>query len=93
MVKQVATCAGVIDGLTLETDSKLQVRLARVYAPEISTTEGVRARNMLMSMINRRVISYEVVSIDDYGRSVSEVWVDNANINDWMISLGYGKSQ
>ena len=93
MVKQVATCAGVIDGVTFETDSKLRVRLARVYAPEITTTEGVRARNILMSMMDRRVIDYEVVSHDDYGRCVCEVWVDNANVNDWMISQGYDKPQ
>lgn len=93
MVKQVATCAGVIDGDTFETDSKLQVRLARVYVPEITTIEGIRARNILMSMIDRRVIRYEVVARDDYGRKVCEVWVDNANVNDWMISQGYDKPQ
>ena len=93
MVKQVVTCVGVIDGDTFETDSQLRVRLARVYTPEISTTEGIRAKNMLRSMIDRRVITYEVVARDDYGRSICEVWVDNANVNDWMISLGYDKPQ
>ncbi len=48
---------------------------------------------MLMSMIDRRVIRYEVVAHDYYGRSVGEVWVDNANVNDWMISQGYDKPQ
>jgi micrococcal nuclease len=93
VVKQVATCASVIDGDTFETDSKQRIRLARVYAPEISTTAGVRARNILMAMINRRVITYEVIARDDYGRSICEVWVDNVNVNDWMIAKGYAKPQ
>ena len=93
MVKQVATCASVIDGDTFETDSKQRIRLARVYAPEISTRAGVRARNTLMAMINRRVISYEVVARDDYGRRICEVWVDHVNVNDWMIAKGYAKPQ
>ena len=93
VVKQVATCASVIDGDTFETDSKQRIRLARVYVPEISTTAGLRARNKLMAMINRRVISYEVVAHDEYGRSVCEVWVGNANVNDSMIAQGYDKSQ
>jgi endonuclease YncB( thermonuclease family) len=89
VVKQVATCTSVIDGGTFETDSKLQVRLARVYTSEISSPEGARARNLLTSMINGRVISYEVVAHDDYGRSICEVWVKNANVNDSMIAHGY----
>ena len=93
MVKPVATCASVIDGETFETESKQRIRLARVYAPEISTTAGLRARNKLMAMINRRVISYEVVARDDYGGSICEVWVGNVNVNDWMISQGYDKPQ
>lgn len=93
MVKQVATCASVIDGDTFETSSKLQVRLARVYAPEISTPEGVRARNLLVSMINGRVIIYEVVAYDDYGRCLAEVWIGDFNVNDRMIAQGYDKPQ
>ena len=93
MVKQQAICVGVVNGDTLETDSKLQIRLARVCVPEIEKIEGIRARNMLMSMIDRREINYEVVGPDKHGGCVCEVWVDNANVNDWMISLGYGKSQ
>ena len=93
MVKQVASCASVIDGDTFETDSKHRIRLARVYVPEISTTAGLRARNKLMAIINRRVISYEVVARDDYGTSICEVWVGNVNVNDSMIAQGYYKSQ
>lgn len=89
MVKQVATCSSVIDGDTFETDSKLRVKLARVYAPEISTIEGIRARNLLTSMINGRVISCEVVAHDDYGTSICEVWLKNTSVNDSMIAHGY----
>ena len=93
MVRQVATCVGVIDGDTFETDSKLRVRLARVYTAELSTPEGVQARNVLMSMINGRVIIYEVVAHDDYGRNICEVWVNTINVNDLMIARGYDKPQ
>ena len=90
MVKQVAFCTNVIDGDTLDADDRnIRIRLARVNAPQIATTEGRTAKVLLESYVLNKSISYEVVAIDTYGRSLAEVWVDSTNVNDAMIAHGY----
>lgn len=94
MARRVALCVKVIDGDTFDIDAGIRIRLARVYAPRLETPEGQEAKRLLESLIlDKVIISYEVVSIDDYGRSVAEVWVDNINVNDAMRSYGYDKPQ
>jgi len=89
MVKQVAVCFNVIDGDTFDTERNVRIRLARVKASPIETTEGQIAKRLLESLILNKAITYEVVATDVYGRSVAEVWVNSNNINDIMISHGY----
>lgn len=89
MVKQMAVCTNVIDGDTFDTEKGTRIRLARVHAPRVETDEGQRAKRLLESLILNKAITYEVVAIDDYGRSVAEVWVNSTNVNDIMISHGY----
>jgi endonuclease YncB( thermonuclease family) len=97
VVKQGAVCANVIDGDTFDTGSGIRIRLARVYAPEIETAEGQKAKRLLEVLILNKAIRYEVVAKDDYGRSVAEVWVGGTlggtNVNDAMRSYGYEKPQ
>lgn len=87
----VAVCIRIVDGDTFDTNTGVRIRLARVYAPRIETKEGRRAETILESLILNKGVNYEVVSIDIYGRSVAEVWVDNTNVNDIMRSQGYDK--
>lgn len=87
MVKQAAIC--IIDGDTFDTDRNVRIRLARVKAPPVDTPEGQKAKRMLESLILRKAITYEPVATDTYGRTVAEVWIDSANVNDIMISYGY----
>lgn len=91
MVKQGAVCADVVDGDTFDTRTGIIIRLARVYAPEIDTEEGKRAKGRLEMLILDKPITYEVVARDDWGRVVAEVRVNNVNVNDVMRSYGYAE--
>ncbi len=92
MAKHGAVCMNVIDGDTFDTGAGIRIRLARVYAPEINTEEGKKAKRQLEALILGKSITYEVVARDDWGRSVAEVWVNSLNVNDVMRSYGYTES-
>jgi len=89
VVKQAAVCNIVINGDTFYTDRNVRIRLARVKAPLVNTPEGQIAKRMLSSLVLANAITYKPVAADTYGRSVAEVWIDSANVNDLMIFYGY----
>jgi len=76
----------IIDGDTFRTANK--IRLARVYAPEINTVDGQKAKIKLAELISGKEITYEQVGTS-YDRLVAEVWLNRQNINDAMkVFLG-----
>jgi len=89
MTRESAKCADVIDGDTFDTNTGVRIRLQRVNAPSINTLEGQKAKKLLESLILLKIISYEIVARDTYGRAVAEVWVDSINVNDAMRNAGY----
>ena len=89
MAERSAICVGVIDGDTFNTNRIVRMRLARVNVPSTNTPEGQHAKALLESLILPNFITYYVVAIDTYGRSVAEVWVDKTNVNDAMRAAGY----
>lgn len=89
IAKQSAICTNVVDGDTFNTNVEVRIRLARVNAPSIGTSEGQKAKALLESLILNKSITYEVVARDTYGRAVAEVWVDSKNVNEAMRDAGY----
>ena len=89
MVKVNDACVSVVDCDTFDTNTGVRIRLARVDGPSLNTTRGQSAKSLLESLILNELIKYKVVAGDDYGRSVAEVWVNSANVNDAMIAQGY----
>ena len=83
-MKQHAHVKEVVDGDTFWTKNK--IRLARVYAPELNTTNGSKAKKKLENLILRKDIVYEQVG-SSYDRIVAEVWHKGININDVMINF------
>jgi len=88
----------VLDGNTLEiggniglTDAPTTVILARVYAPPLIITQGRTAKQRLKELINQRCISYKTIDVNPEGIEIAEVWLDDKNVNGWMIEQGYGK--
>jgi endonuclease YncB( thermonuclease family) len=84
-----AICDFVKDGYTFRTNGRVWIRLARVHTPKLETTEGQKAKMILVSLILKKPIAYEQVAVDTYGRTLAEVWVNLANVNDYMRAQGY----
>ena len=65
-------------------------RLARINAPEMSTPEGVAARQALGDHL-ATVTSYMVATAkaDSFDRWIVELYADGANVSDWLVANGY----
>lgn len=97
------TCGGiqgvgsVIDGDTIEIRGK-RIRLHGVDAPESSqncTQDGKlwrcgqQAALALSDMIGQRIVRCEQKDTDRYGRLVCECFVEEKNINSWLVENGW----
>ena len=84
-----ALVSSVIDGDTFRTRGPHEdIRLARVYAPELGAPGGENAKRILSNKILNRVVTIDPVGTS-YQRTVAEVWVDGENVNDFMRRQGY----
>jgi micrococcal nuclease len=94
----------VVDGDTLRVDLDLgwgvfmldePIRLARINAPEMSTPEGVEARDFLTSILLQPLAaqtecSFASHGFDKYRRALGELIVPSVgNISDMMLSTGH----
>lgn len=98
-----AIVTGVYDGDTITADVDLgmhtwqrgvKVRLARIDAPEVRGDEreqGFAARDW----VRERILGKEIViqTIKDkkgkYGRYLGEIWLNDENLNDAIVSAGH----
>lgn len=96
----------VIDGDTIRLDLDLgfntwrmnePYRLARVNSPELSTVEGIAARDALKQfLVGRALTGTKKLTVvchgkDKYGRWLIELVADNENVNDWLVRNGLAK--
>jgi micrococcal nuclease len=91
----------VIDGDTIEatldlgfnTFRKEKLRLARINAPEMKTTEGPLSKTRLSEILDNKTIHVQTMKDkeDRYGRYIAEVWIDNLNVNDTMVDCGFAQ--
>ena len=99
-----ALCTRVIDGDTLICDIDLgfyialkdqKVRLSRINSPEISTPEGIKSKEFLKSMIENKEITIKtkkaILSKEKYGRWLAEIFIDEENINDFLVENKHSK--
>ena len=83
---------GVTDGdsLTLLVGGDtVRVRLAQIDAPERRQPYGNRSKQALSDLAFGRDARVEVVDIDDYGRTVGAVYVDDVHVNFEMVRQGH----
>lgn len=73
----------VIDGDSFEIKDD-EIRLEGVEAPELGTPNGSKCKARLESLISDEEIEYTEEARDTYGRLVSQVSLDDSNINDAM---------
>ena len=105
MYEYKATVTKVYDGDTITVDfdlgfgivlKKQKIRLLGINTPEVRGPEradGILSRNAL----RQRILDKQVIirtSKDKkgkYGRWLGEVYVEDENINQWLITEGYAK--
>ena len=92
------TVTKVADGdtFTLKTKKEnLQIRLARIDAPEIShfgkpaQPFGKDAADSLREMIKGEVVTVEVIDVDKYGRTIGDVRMGKDHVNALMVQDGF----
>jgi len=95
----------VYDGDTITIASKMpyenspifrfSVRLLGIDTPEIKTKSkaekelAILARDALSSKIMGKIIILKNVSLEKYGRLLADVYLDDLNLNQWLIENKY----
>ena len=105
MYEYQATVTKVYDGDTITVDfdlgfgiliRKQKIRLVGINTPEVRGPEkpqGIISRNALRQRILGKVVTIKTFKDKKgkYGRWLGEVFVEDENINQWLISEGYAK--
>lgn len=83
---------GVTDGdtLTLLVDKiKYKIRLEGIDAPENGQSFSAKARHALTTKVFEKQVRVEVTGQDKYGRTLGWVYLDDVNVNEWLVSHGW----
>jgi len=105
MYEYKATVTKVYDGDTITVDfdlgfgiliRKQKIRLLGVNTPEVrgaEKPEGIISRDALRQRILGKVVTVRTSKDKKgkYGRWLGEVFMEEENINQWLISEGYAK--
>ena len=81
----------IVDGdtLVLLVDSEqVRVRLAQIDTPERGQPWASRAKQALSALAFGKVATVEPVTVDRYGRTIGEVFVDGLHVNRQMVRGG-----
>lgn len=74
---------------------RFRVRLSGIDAPEIKSKNHWEqkaaniVKTLLQKKIGNKIISLKNVSYDKYGRILADVYLENENINKWLISINW----
>ena len=74
---------------------RFSIRLLGIDCPEMKThnsTEkelAIKARDALSNMIMYKIVQLKNISIEKYGRILANVYFQDINLSEWMISHGY----
>ncbi len=105
MYEYKAMVTKVYDGDTITVDFHLgfgiiiksqKIRLLGINTPEVrgkSKPEGIKSRDALRKRILNKVVVIRTFKDKKgkYGRWLGEVFIDDENINGWLIQEGYAK--
>mgnify|MGYP002883848911 FL=1 len=105
MYEYKATVTKVYDGDTITVDfdlgfgiliRKQKIRLVGINTPEVRGPEkpqGIISRNALRQRILGKVVTIKTFKDKKgkYGRWLGEVFMEEENINQWLITEGYAK--
>jgi micrococcal nuclease len=90
----------VIDGDTLRVgplgsnnkSESLRIRIDGIDAPESCQLYGTQSAAALKKRILSKQVTVTSKRIDDYGREVAKVTIDNVDVGGWMVKNGYAWS-
>jgi len=90
-VRENVTIISCYDGDTCRTTSGETIRLACINTPELKGqgTQPQRAkaaRDRLRGIVVNRSVSLRRITIDRYGRTVGELYVDGMNVQQAMVA-------
>ncbi|MEQ8860406.1 MAG: thermonuclease family protein [Pseudomonadales bacterium] len=78
------------DSLTLLADgSRHRIRLHQIDAPEQDQPGSRESRRALAGKVDGKYVRVTVVTTDDYGRLVGQVWLGDRDINRELIGEGH----
>jgi len=107
LYKYKAKCTRIIDGDTVELSIDLgfditvniNTRLAGIDTPEIRTKNELekKAGNKVKDILSSLLIGKELLvktykDSDKYGRYICDIFVDNMNVNEFLVNMGYAFS-
>lgn len=71
---------------------KEKIRLARINCPEKNTDEWKKIKEYMQKYV---WVEWVIQSLkyDKYGRGLAELYIDNKNISDELLSLWYAKQR
>tara|TARA_B100001769_G_scaffold221064_1_gene181334 strand:+ start:3880 stop:4314 length:435 start_codon:yes stop_codon:yes gene_type:complete len=76
---------------------KWNCRLINIDTPEIRTKNlkekefGISVRNILRERILDKVVTVKCKDFDKYGRLLVEIFIEDENVNNWLIENNYAK--
>lgn len=79
------------DTITVLTGAKesVKVRFYGIDAPESRQAFGARAKQELSGLVFGKVVTVDVVDVDQYGRSVGRVGIAGMDVNLEMVRRGF----
>jgi len=80
------------DTITILTprNEQIIVRLSAVDTPEKSQDFGQKAKQFTSSMVFGKQVTLEPETIDKYHRTVGMVFINGSNLNEQIVTNGYG---
>lgn len=83
----------ISDGDTItvlkEGKSQVKIRLLNIDAPEKNQAFGTQAKNFLGNLIFTKTVLIKDKSVDQYGRVLGTVFLNDLNINKEIVRNGY----
>lgn len=70
----------------------LEVRLQDIDAPEICQPWGTEARDALQEKVANKTLRAEVSGLDSHGRTLATLYLDEVNLNQWLVKEGHAWS-
>lgn len=72
----------------LQGKQQIKVRLAQIDAPELDQAFGRKSKQSLSDMVFKKAIRVEKQSIDQYGRTVGTLFINNLDVNREQVKRG-----